>query len=50
LSAADLGGTTLAALQAIGRVRELRPGAVEHASLAFGAAGELWCPEIFSSP
>jgi predicted acetyltransferase len=47
LGAAYAGGTTLAALHAIGRVRELRPGAVERASLAFGAAREPWCPEVF---
>ncbi|MEA2384359.1 MAG: hypothetical protein QOH72_4330 [Solirubrobacteraceae bacterium] len=47
LGAAYLGGTKLAALQAAGRVRELRPGAVERASLAFGAAREPWCPEVF---
>jgi predicted acetyltransferase len=47
LGAAYLGGTRLAALQAVGRVRELRPGAVERASLAFGAAREPWCPEVF---
>jgi predicted acetyltransferase len=47
LGAAYLGGTKLAALQAVGRVRELRPSAVERASLAFGAAREPWCPELF---
>jgi predicted acetyltransferase len=47
LGAAYLGGTRLAALAAIGRVRDLRPGAVERASLAFGWAREPWCPEIF---
>jgi predicted acetyltransferase len=47
LGAAYLGGTTLAALHAVGRLRELRPGAVERASLAFGSAREPWCPEIF---
>jgi predicted acetyltransferase len=47
LGAAYLGGTKLVALQAVGRVRELRPGAVERASLAFGAAREPWCPEVF---
>lgn len=36
LGAAYLGGTTLAALAAAGRVRELRPGAVLEASTAFG--------------
>jgi predicted acetyltransferase len=47
LGAAFLGGTRLAALQAIGRVRELRPGAVARASLAFGGVREPWCPEVF---
>ena len=47
LGAAYLGGTRLATLAVIGRVRELRPGAVERASVAFGAAREPWCPEIF---
>lgn len=36
LGAAYLGGTTLATLGAAGRVRELRPGALEAASIAFG--------------
>jgi predicted acetyltransferase len=47
LGAAYLGGTRLAALQGIGRVRELRAGAVARASIAFGAAREPWCPEVF---
>jgi len=47
LGAAYLGGTTLAVLHAIGRVRELRPGAVERASRAFGWTRAPWCPEIF---
>jgi predicted acetyltransferase len=47
LGAAYLGGTTLAALHAIGRVRELTPGAVARASRAFGWTREPWCPEIF---
>jgi predicted acetyltransferase len=47
LGAAYLGGTTLAALAAIGRVRELSPGAVERTSRAFGWTREPWCPEIF---
>jgi predicted acetyltransferase len=47
LGAAYLGGTKLAALQAAGRVRELRPGTVERTSLAFGGAREPWCPEVF---
>jgi predicted acetyltransferase len=47
LGAAYLGGTRLATLAVIGRARELRPGALERASVAFGAAREPWCPEIF---
>ena len=47
LGAAYLGGTKLAALQTVGRVNELRPGAVERASIAFGSAREPWCPEGF---
>jgi predicted acetyltransferase len=47
LGAAYLGGTRLTALHAIGRVRELTPGAVERASLAFGWTREPWCPEVF---
>ena len=47
LGAAYLGGTTLATLAAIGRVRELSPGAVERASRAFGWTRQPWCPEIF---
>jgi predicted acetyltransferase len=47
LGAVYLGGTRLTALHAVGRVRELTPGAVARASTAFGAAREPWCPEIF---
>jgi predicted acetyltransferase len=47
LGAAYLGGTKLAALRMTGRVRELTPGALDRASIAFGAAREPWCPEIF---
>jgi predicted acetyltransferase len=47
LGAAYLGGTTLAALAAIGRVRERSPGAVARASRAFGWTRQPWCPEIF---
>ena len=36
LATAYLGGSTLAALAAAGRVRERRPGAVAEASTAFG--------------
>jgi len=47
LGAAYLGGTTLAALAAAGRVRELTPGAVGRTSRAFRADVDPWCPEIF---
>jgi hypothetical protein len=35
----------LAAPQAVGQVRELRPGTVEPVGLAFCAARGPWCPE-----
>jgi predicted acetyltransferase len=47
LGAAHLGGITLSALAAAGRVQERRPGAVHAASLAFRGDTEPWCPEIF---
>jgi predicted acetyltransferase len=47
LGAAYLGGTTIAALAAAGRVRELTPGAVTQASRAFRGDVDPWCPEIF---
>ena len=47
LGAVYLGGTTLAALAGAGRVRELRPGAVARASVAFRGVNEPWTPEIF---
>lgn len=47
LGAAYLGGTSLAALAAAGRVRELRPGALATAAEAFGTERTPWCPEIF---
>jgi predicted acetyltransferase len=47
LGAAYLGGTRLTTLRMTGRVRELTPGALDRASVAFGAAREPWCPEIF---
>jgi predicted acetyltransferase len=47
LGAAYLGGTRLTALAMTGRVRELRAGTLARASIAFGAAREPWCPEIF---
>lgn len=47
LGAAYLGGTTLATLAAVGRVSELRAGALEAVSLAFRSGREPWCPEMF---
>jgi predicted acetyltransferase len=47
LGAAYLGGTTLHDLAGAGRVTELRPGALERASAAFGFGVAPWCPEIF---
>ena len=47
LGAAYLGGTSLAALAGIGRVAELRPGALEAAATAFRGVRAPWCPEIF---
>jgi predicted acetyltransferase len=47
LGAAYLGGTSLAALAAVGRVLELRPRSLERAALAFRGVREPWCPEIF---
>ncbi|GGW40536.1 GNAT family N-acetyltransferase [Streptomyces griseoloalbus] len=48
LGAAYLGGVSLAALAAAGRVRELRRGALAEASLAFGSAGVApWLPHGF---
>jgi predicted acetyltransferase len=47
LGAAYLGGTTLDTLARAGRVRELRPGALGPASLAFRGQREPWCPEVF---
>ena len=47
LGAAYLGGTTLQALAEAGRVRELRPGALERASAAFRGTVAPWCPEVF---
>jgi predicted acetyltransferase len=47
LGAAYLGGTSLAALAAVGRIRELRAGALAPVSLAFRTAREPWCPEMF---
>jgi predicted acetyltransferase len=47
LGAAYLGGTTLHALAAAGRVRELTHGAVARASAAFRGDVEPWCAETF---
>jgi predicted acetyltransferase len=47
LGAAYLGGPSLTALAAVGRVRELRAGALEPVSQAFRSAREPWCPEMF---
>ena len=47
LGAAYLGGTTLLALGAAGRVEEHTPGALAHASAAFRGEVEPWCPETF---
>ncbi|WP_222871471.1 sterol carrier protein domain-containing protein [Nonomuraea sp. PA05] len=50
LSVAELGGTTLACLAAAGRVRELRPGAVAAASLAFRGEREPFHPSGWAFP
>ncbi|MGY1857956.1 GNAT family N-acetyltransferase [Modestobacter sp. SYSU DS0290] len=47
LSAAYLGGVSLAALQGAGRVTEISPGAVVAASTAFGWPTAPWCPDHF---
>lgn len=47
LGAAYLGGVSLAALAGAGRVRELRPGALGEASVAFGAAVAPFLPHGF---
>ncbi|MFJ7179554.1 GNAT family N-acetyltransferase [Streptomyces massasporeus] len=47
LGAAYLGGVSLAALGAAGRVRELRPGALAEASLGFGVGVPPWLPHGF---
>lgn len=47
LSAAYLGGVSLATLQAAGRVTEVSPGAVTLASTAFSWPVSPWCPEEF---
>ncbi|TSB30459.1 GNAT family N-acetyltransferase [Streptomyces benahoarensis] len=47
LSSAYLGGFTLSALAGAGRVRELRPGALAAASVAFGTDVAPWLPHEF---
>jgi predicted acetyltransferase len=47
LGAAYLGGTTLAALGAAGRVTEHTPGALAAASQAFKGLREPWSPDQF---
>ncbi len=47
LGAAYLGGFSLAALAAAGRVRELREGAVAQAAAAFGSDVAPWLPHGF---
>ncbi|MFD5103189.1 GNAT family N-acetyltransferase [Streptomyces albidochromogenes] len=47
LGAAYLGGVSLAALAAAGRVRELRPGALAEASVAFGSTTVPWLSHAF---
>jgi predicted acetyltransferase len=47
LAAAYLGGTSLATMQAAGRVTEVSPGAVTLAATAFGWPVAPWCLEEF---
>lgn len=47
LGAAYLGGVSLTSLAAAGRVRELRPGVLAEASVAFGAGVAPWLPHGF---
>ncbi|MEU0598946.1 GNAT family N-acetyltransferase [Streptomyces sp. NPDC006393] len=47
LGAAYLGGVSLTALAAAGRVRELRTGALAEAAVAFGATVAPWLPHGF---
>ncbi|MGA5797906.1 GNAT family N-acetyltransferase [Streptomyces cellulosae] len=47
LGAAYLGGVSLTALAAAGRVRELRDGALAEASVAFGSDPAPWLPHGF---
>ncbi|WP_410096895.1 sterol carrier protein domain-containing protein [Streptomyces sp. Isolate_219] len=50
LGAAFLGGTTLASLAAAGRVQELRPDALTHASTAFRGSQEPFHPGGWAFP
>ncbi|MEU6282740.1 GNAT family N-acetyltransferase [Streptomyces sp. NPDC047028] len=47
LGAAYLGGVSLVSLASAGRVRELRPGALTEASVAFGSPVPPWLPHGF---
>ncbi|KUN83440.1 hypothetical protein AQJ66_18725 [Streptomyces bungoensis] len=47
LGASYLGGVSLLSLAAAGRVRELRPGALAEASVAFGSPVAPWLPHGF---
>jgi predicted acetyltransferase len=47
LAAAYLGATTFLSLASAGLVRELTPGAIARASVAFRWPEQPWCPEIF---
>lgn len=47
LGAAYLGGVSLTTLAAAGLVRELRPGALARAALAFSSDVQPWCPHGF---
>ncbi len=47
LGAAYLGGTTLASMASVGLVRELRPGALRAASVAFAEPRPPYCQEVF---
>ncbi len=47
LGAAYLGGTPLESLAGAGRVRELRPGALDTAAAAFRSVPEPWCADPF---
>ena len=47
LSAAYLGGVSLATLHAAGRVTEVSPGAMTQAATAFSWPVIPWCPDEF---